>query len=207
MSRILARWSHARKTSSPIPQKAHTFFGRGPAAVQGRTRSYYPDSGIDDNNWWRILAVGKAGATKDARLVAPTCLAVAMDAKAETQRSTAEAPLPERTTPPTGKRTAKCVDYTAVRVVRQEDLAEVTEEEAPGANAAPLLPSTLRYLSFLLLIFHFSHFSIRHPPPTLASIRGPPPCPERDGSAGASPRQDTARRGRFLRFPRSFSPT
>jgi len=29
--------------------------------------AYYPDGGIDDNNWWKILAVGKAGARKDAR--------------------------------------------------------------------------------------------------------------------------------------------
>ena len=52
---------------------------------------YYPDSGIDDNNWWRILAVGKASARKDARLVAPTSPAVAMDAEAGAQGATAEA--------------------------------------------------------------------------------------------------------------------
>jgi hypothetical protein len=35
--------------------------------VCAEVNSYYPDSGIDDNNWWKILAVGKAGARKDAR--------------------------------------------------------------------------------------------------------------------------------------------
>jgi hypothetical protein len=46
---------------------------------------------MGDKNLQGVLAAAKAGARKDARLVAPTCLAVTMTAKAEARRAPAEA--------------------------------------------------------------------------------------------------------------------
>ncbi len=82
-------------------------YADGVEPLQPPWPNYYPDSGIDDKNWRRILAVGEAGATKDARLVAP-----------ELEERRRKRPRPERTTPPTGKRTAERVFYPTVRVVK-----------------------------------------------------------------------------------------
>ncbi len=80
------------------------FSGQG---VPRRVASiYYPDSGIDDKNWRGILAVGQARARKDARLV-----------PSKYERRRRKRPLPERKTPLTVKKTAKCVVYPAIRVV------------------------------------------------------------------------------------------